>query len=143
MDLSALHALNPVARVQAVEDWIKQQPGQVAIETRHFFGGGVYEREIFVPAGTLITGKIHLTEHLAKLSVGTMTIYSAEGAATFTGPATFASAPGVKRLGYAHTDCWFSNFHVVGETTDIEAIEKLLVVDAKEQFSALQHTPED
>lgn len=122
--------------VQTVEDIIKQFP-QAEIETRHYFAGGVYEREILVPAGTLITGKIHLTEHLAKLVSGVLRIWSESEQGVFTGPVTFISQPGEKRLGYAETDVVFSTFHYVGENTDVDEIEKALVVDTIEQFNAL------
>lgn len=124
-------------QVQAVEDFIKLQP-QVDIETRHHFAGGVYEREIFVPAGTIITGKIHITEHLAKLVKGTMTIYGDNTRGEFTGPVTFISKPGEKRVGYAHDDVIFSTFHAVGDESDISKIEADLVVDTLEQYQLEQ-----
>ncbi len=130
-----IETIDGIDQIQAVENWIKQQP-QIDIETRHHFAGGVYEREILVPEGALITGKIHLHEHLAKLVSGTMTIYSEESGGTFTGPRTFVSKPGAKRIGYAHTDCVFSTFHAT-ELTDPEELEKILVVETKDQY--LEH----
>ncbi len=121
-----------ISDILKVEALIKQYP-QLPIETRHHKGGGIYEREILVPAGTIITGKIHLTEHLAKLIQGTMTIFSEYEKGTFTGPMTFTSKPGVKRVGFAHDNCVFSTFHVTDET-DIEQLEKDLVVDTEEQY---------
>ena len=126
--------LSAVEIVQLIEEVIKQYPQQ-DIETRHYFGGGVYEREILVPANTLITGKIHLTEHLAKLVSGTMSIFSESDHGEFTAPMTFVSTPGVKRIGYAHTDCVFSTFHYVGDETDIKVIENALVVDTMEEYN--------
>lgn len=128
--------MNAIDAVQAVEDVIKQFP-QTEIETRHYFAGGVYEREILVPAGTMITGKIHLTEHLAKLVSGTLRIWSEHEQGIFTGPVTFVSKPGAKRIGYAETDVVFSTFHNVAEKMDITEIEQALVVDTLEQYQAL------
>lgn len=124
--------MNAIDEIVFVEDVIKTLP-QVEIENRHHFAGGIYEREIFVKAGTIITGKIHKTEHLAKLVSGTMRIYSEHDQAIFTGPHTFKSKPGVKRLGVAETDCVFSTFHVM-EEKPIEEIERELVVDTREQY---------
>jgi len=126
--------LSPLQQVEAIEQWIKDQPIQLEIETNHYFAGGIYEREIIVPSGALITGKIHLTEHLAKLVKGTMSIYSDGGTKTITGPVTFVSQAGVKRLGYAHDECVFSTFHNVGEVTDVEAITKMLVIDSSKEL---------
>lgn len=122
-----------IDKVQALEDWIKTKP-QGEYPCRHYFAGGVYEREITVPAGHVITGKIHLTEHLAKLVKGTMTIYSNEGSGTITGPITFVSTPGSKRAGYAHDEVTFSTFHYVGDKTDLNLIESDLVVETYEQY---------
>lgn len=129
-----IQQLPPAQQVQAVENWIKEQPGQIEIETNHHFGGGIYEREIFVPAGSLITGKVHLSEHLAKLTKGTMTIFADGETVTITAPCTLTGKPGIKRLGYAHDDCVFSNFHIVGDATDVAQIEKMLVVDTVDDY---------
>jgi len=82
-------------QVQAFEDMAKKLP-QVEIETKHYIAGGVYEREIFVPKGTIITGKVHLTEHLAKLTNGMMTIFGDNESGEYVGPKTFISQPGAK-----------------------------------------------
>lgn len=129
--------MNAIEAIQSIEDVIKTFP-QTEIETRHYFAGGVYEREILVPHGTLITGKIHLTEHLAKLVSGTLRIWSASEQGIFTGPVTFVSQPGAKRIGYAETDVVFSTFHYVGNKANIAIIEAELVVDTIDQFYALQ-----
>lgn len=125
-----------IKEIQVIEDIIRQFP-QTEIETRHYFAGGIYEREIHVPQGTIITGKIHLTEHLAKLVHGVLRIISEDQQDVFVGPHTFVSRPGIKRLGYADTDVVFSTFHFVGDKTDLDEIEKSLVVDTLEQY--LEH----
>ncbi|MGH8500490.1 MAG: hypothetical protein ACRERV_17015, partial [Methylococcales bacterium] len=107
---------------------------QLDVKTNHYFSGGIYEREIIVPAGSLIVGKIHLYAHLAKLSIGTMSILSAQSCETLEGPRTFVSLPGEKRLGYARTDCVFSTFHFVGSETDLDVLEKKLVVGTLEEY---------
>ena len=133
MDISEL---KPIERVQAIEDYIKEQP-QLDIPVNHYFAGGVYEREMLAPANSMFTGKIHLTEHIAKLVSGTMTITDGDTAGTFTGPKTFISKPGDKRAGIAHTDCVFSTFHAIDEQ-QIDEIEKQLVVDTIEQYQIEQ-----
>ena len=122
--------------IEKLEDVIKKCP-QMEYETNHYFGGGIYEREIRVPAGKCFTGKVHLTEHLAKLVKGTMTIVSEEGEGTFTGPYTFVSYPGAKRAGISHDNVVFSTFHHVGTLTNIDDIEKMLVVDSESDY--LEH----
>lgn len=135
-----MHEMTRLDEVQAIEDIMKQLP-QVEIDVRNYFAGGIYEREIFVRAGTLITGKIHLTEHLAKLTSGRMRLYSEGVEGVFEGPMTIVSKPGIKRMGFAETDCYFSTFHVVGDETDVEKIENTLVVSSMQEY--LEQTGEN
>jgi len=74
-----------IREIEAIENIIRTFP-QTEIETRHYFAGGVYEREIHVPQGTIITGKVHLTEHLAKLVHGVLRIISDDDNDVFVGP---------------------------------------------------------
>ena len=122
--------------VEMLETLIREYP-QVEIPTNHSYAGGIYEREIFVPAGALITGKIHLHEHLAKLVSGTMSILSDSIAGTWTGPVTFCCRPGEKRLGFARTDCVFSTYHTVVQSTP-EEMEQALVVSSLDEYKQAQ-----
>jgi hypothetical protein len=128
--------MNALETVQLIENVIADFP-QSTYEIRHHFAGGIYEREMIVPAREIFTGKIHLTEHLCKLSSGVMSIAGDDVIGIFTGPMTFISKPGAKRIGRSHTPCSFSTFHYVGEERDIETIEKRLVVDTIEEYQAL------
>jgi hypothetical protein len=129
--------LAPIEKVQTLEYLIKEQP-QSVYELNEYLAGGVYEREIKVPANEAITGEIHLTSHLAKLVSGTMLIYDGEETGEFTGPHTFVSHPGAKRLGITLTDCVFSTFHYVGDKTDFSEIKDSLVVETIEQYHLTQ-----
>jgi hypothetical protein len=129
--------LAPIEKVQTLEYLIKEQP-QSVYELNEYLAGGVYEREIKVPANEAITGEIHLTEHLAKLVSGTMLIYDGEETGEFTGPKTFVSHPGAKRLGITLTDCVFSTYHYVGDKTDFTEIKQSLVVETIEQYQLTQ-----
>lgn len=122
-----------------IEKDLSIQP-QVSIPVRHAINGGIYEREIDIPKGTALTGKIHLTDHLSKLVKGTLIISTEDasgnvtGPFVYTGPMTFKGKKGEKRFGIAVDDCIFSCTHWVGEMTDIEQIENMLVVDTMQQF---------
>ena len=105
---------------------------QVDPEVIHHFSPGIYAREIRIKKGTLITGKIHKTEHLCILN-GDIEIASQDGKGRFTGYLTFLSKPGVKRIGFAHEDTVFTTIHAI-EGTDIQSLEAALVVDTFEQY---------
>lgn len=100
---------------------------QLELPVKHYFSRGMYGRELFIPAGSLIVGKIHKHEHLAIQAYGDMTIWSAqEGRARLQGYHMMASPPGMKRVGYAHSDSMWINVHATNET-DLDALELELI----------------
>ena len=105
---------------------------QVDPEVIHHFSPGIYAREMRIKKGTVLTGKIHKTEHHCILN-GDIEIASQDGKGRFTGYLTFLSKPGVKRIGFAHEDTVFTTIHAI-EGTDIQSLEAALVVDTFEQY---------
>lgn len=98
---------------------------QIETPTTHHFAPGLYAREMFIPAGTVLTGAVHKSEHLA-IFVGDITVWSEGVMVRLTGHHTFVSKPGAKRVGYAHADTWCTGFFPT-EETDIALLEKALV----------------
>jgi hypothetical protein len=65
--------------------------------------GGMHARTITIAAGTILTGAVHLTDHL-NIMFGDITIAGENGAQRFTGHHVIPSMAGAKRVGYAHAD---------------------------------------
>lgn len=128
-----------VARGQVldIEDAMRAVANEhhVALETKHYFADGLYAREIFIPKGTLLTGKIHLFEHLNVISKGDISVMTEDGIKRIVAPATIISKPGIKRIGYAHEDTVWTTFHAYKGERDGEKAEQMLVVDTYEQFA--------
>jgi quercetin dioxygenase-like cupin family protein len=99
---------------------------QVEIPTHHDFAPGVYLRSIEVPAGTVLTGHVHKTEHIFMLVKGEMTVATDEGMRTVKAPYQAVCRPGLKRAGYAHTDCICTNVHIT-EERDLLKLEAQLI----------------
>jgi hypothetical protein len=95
---------------------------QIEVPLKHYFSKDVYAREIIVPKGALLIGKIHKHANLNIVSKGKISVVSIDGIKTITAPATFVSSPGVKRVGYAHEDTVWTCIHGTSET-DLEKIE--------------------
>jgi hypothetical protein len=72
-----------------------------SIEPVIYSCNGVYAREITIPEGVALVGKIHLTEQLNIVSKGKIRVATEEGVRTITAPCTFISPAGTKRAGYA------------------------------------------
>lgn len=106
---------------------IEKMPGHLTAKdfvTRHHFAPGQYAREIELPAGKVVVGKIHRHAHVNVLSKGKVKVFTeGEGSKTYEAPLTFISQPGTKRVVYAVTDAIWTTVHVTDKTdlADIEA----------------------
>ncbi len=118
--------------ILAAEEILLNADNRISPEVVHHFSPGIYAREVRIPKGAVLTGKIHKTEHLCILN-GDIEIASQDGKGRFTGYLTFLSKPGVKRIGFAHEDTVFTTIHAI-KGTDISALEEELVVDTFEQY---------
>jgi hypothetical protein len=109
-----------------LESAMIQHP-QIEIVPVHRFADGIYAREITIPAGTLLTGKIHKTEHLNIISKGSITVWSKkDGIKRIHAPFSFVAKPGTRRLGYAHEDTVWTTIHATQET-DLNKLEAELI----------------
>lgn len=95
-------------------------------ETKHYFHGGLYCREVFRHAGVLVVGAVHKKEHMYLIVSGTVSITTDDGVQTVTGPHLFLSKPGTKRAVFAETDALCMTFHAIEEKS-IEEVEAELV----------------
>lgn len=78
----------------------------------HKFTDGMYIREIFMPAGSLWTSKIHKTEHPYVVSYGKAAV-SIDNNEWYeiTAPYTGITQPGTRRILYILEDCIWTTFH--------------------------------
>lgn len=102
---------------------------QAELVTSHYFCDGMYARQVIIPTGCVIVGKVHTKEHLAILAKGRMAITQA-GAPRMIMEcgAVIVSRPGAKRVGYAFEDSVFVTIHRT-DLTDIEEIERSVTED--------------
>lgn len=91
--------------------------------TTHHFADGAYAREMRIPAGALVVGKLHKTAHVCVVSQGVVDVLDETGTVRrVIGPATFVSQPGTKRVAFAVTDTVWTVFHPTHER-DLDRIE--------------------
>lgn len=113
--------------VDTCEELIKERFAPAECPVRHIFTPGLYAREIFMPAGTVVTSKIHKTEHPYVISQGVISVWSEdEGIEHLYAPHTGVTKPGTRRVLYAHTDTIWTTFHVSDET-DLAKLEEQLI----------------
>ena len=79
----------------------------------HTMGGGMYVREIFIPAGMMLTGKIHKHEHPNFLMSGKVSMITEDGGAQLMeAPQSLMSPAGCKRALFTHTPTWWITVHL-------------------------------
>lgn len=103
------------------------------IPVKHHFSSGVYAREMKVPKGALIVGKIHKKQNLNIISQGEVSVLSIDGIIRVKAPHTFVAGEGVKRVIYAHEDAVWSTIHGTHET-DLEKIEEEFIAKTYEEL---------
>lgn len=113
---------------------------QVECPTKHYFLPGLYLREITMPAGSVIIGKIHRTEHFNIIQQGSVTLLGDGTCQRLTAPCTFVSKPGVQKVLYIHEDCVWTTVHQTQETT-MEALEAE-IIEPSEDYPLLDRSAE-
>jgi len=111
--------------VEALQVELSKLP-QVELPTEHIFHGGMYCRQLFQPAGSLVVGKVHKKEHFFMVVQGTVAVTGDGETLLYTAPFMLTSKPGTKRALYAETDVVYMTIHRADSTT-IEAVEDELV----------------
>lgn len=104
---------------------------QMQLDTTHSWIDGVYAREIFIPKGTLLTGRIHKHACISIMSKGEKTTITEDGAIRLKAPFATVSKPGIKRVGFAHEDTIWTTIHATDER-DLKKLENDLFCDSYE-----------
>jgi hypothetical protein len=104
------------------------------------YGCGIYARELFVPKGALIVGKIHKRPHLNIVLKGKISVASEKGKHYFEAPCILPCKPGDKRVGYAEEDTIWVSIHMtehLGEDK-LEEVEDEVIAKSYEEFDAMK-----
>ena len=115
---------------------------QVAVPIKNYFSDGTYAREMYVRAGTTITGKVHKYSTVDVLLQGVIMVLTDDGTLQkLSAPMVFESVPGRSKAGHVLEDVRWITIH--GNPTneqDIESLEHELVVEDYAQYLAYCET---
>lgn len=101
----------------------------------HSFAGPIYVRQIFIPKGSIATGRIHRFEHPIFFMSGDVSVFDEHtGTNRIKAPCHFVSKPGTKRVLYTHEDTIIVTVHYVGDERDIDKIEDIISAWTYEEF---------
>ena len=124
--------------ILTVQDGLQKLIADGAIEStlddcvlKHYFtpkdnkyGCCTYAREMMIPKGTLIIGKIHRHQHLNFISKGRVKVFTEFGEKYLEAPCTFISEIGLKRAVYAEEDTLWTTVHLTEFEKEVE-LEKI------------------
>lgn len=129
-------------RVLRLEAALREFP-QLPEDVIHHFSPGVYIRELRIPKGAILTGKIHRHAHLNIMPVGDISVLTEHGIRRITGPATLMSSPGIKRAGFAHEDTIWMTVHAnPDDERDLSKLEERFIAPDFEALGVLDVKPD-
>lgn len=133
-------------RIDQFESEIEKLP-QEAYPLHHIFTHGpdgkvnLYTREIWMPKGSLLTTRIHLSEHPFVISSGVVAVWDdIDGWIVLRAPHTGVTKPGTRRILYVLEDTLWSTFHVTDKTDPDEIVKEVTFTGGK--FSELRGAAE-
>lgn len=112
-------------KILDLQEFLSSFP-QLECPVKHHFSGDSYAREILLPAGSLVIGKIHHHSHVNVISQGRCHVLTEDGVKILEAPLTFISKAGTKRVVYSETDVIWTTIHVTSET-DLGRIEDYVI----------------
>lgn len=132
MDLAEIEARD--VAIDALEASIKAELPAVDCPITNHFAPGLYAREMFIPAGTVLTGKIHKYANLSIMSKGALRLRLEDGSTQdVRAPFTYVAPPGTRRAAFALEDTVWTVIHAT-EETDVEKIEQAVVCQTPEEY---------
>lgn len=119
------------------EAMIGMTGAQTECPVRHIFAPGLYAREMTIPEGIVIVGKIHKHAHVNTLSKGRCSVMTEFGPMELVAPCSFVSQPGTKRVVIAHEETVWTTYHPTDET-DVEKIEEQIIAPSYDALPLLE-----
>lgn len=125
-------------KLLAIEEGLRKVPGAFIGDSdncplTHTFADGVYVREIFIPKGTLVVGKIHKHSHPNFLLKGDVSVATEDGVSRIKAPSSMISKAGTKRVVFAHEDTVWVTVHVT-DSQDLVKIEEEIIAKSYDEL---------
>ena len=120
-------------KINNLESEIRQN-GTIELVHKDYFSKDVYARELHIPKGTVLTGKIHKFTNLNIMSKGDISVLMEDGTIKrVQAPFTIVSPPGTRRVAYAHEDTVWTTIHGT-DKTDVDEIEEEFIAQTPAEY---------
>tara|TARA_R110002094_G_scaffold157781_2_gene144041 strand:+ start:7710 stop:8126 length:417 start_codon:yes stop_codon:yes gene_type:complete len=123
------------SKMEVLEAAMLESGATIDLEVKHFFAHKTYTRELFIPAGTVLTGEIHRYSAINIISKGKIRVVTDEGEYDIEAPHTFVSGAGVKKAGYALEDTIWINVHYWDGEQTVEQIGQEVTIPSYEALA--------
>lgn len=130
MDSCKLRTVSTDQQLDCLERELLRDLPAVEFKVEHRFTPGLYGREIFMPAGSLLTSKVHKTRHQYAILTGVARVFiDGKGVEELRAPHVGITEPGTRRLLYIVEDCRWITFHPIeaDEDGDVDKIEARII----------------
>ncbi len=126
-DLSILLPNNiPIRdKVNYAEKLMKQMP-QRELRVEHDFSFGVYARILYIPADTILVGKLHKYPQINLIRQGELSVLVGSEIKRLKAPYVVASPAGTKRIAHVHRDTIWVTIHGT-KLTNVDEIENYFI----------------
>jgi len=111
--------------IDALEVEMMKRPAQEC-PVVHRFTPGLYIREIFMPAGSVVVSKIHRTEHPFTVSQGRVRVFIDGVWEEIVAPYTGITKPGTRRVLTVIEDTVWTTYHPTN-LRDVDEIEHAII----------------
>lgn len=121
-------------RIDALEAGIRAELPPVECPVKDYFAPGIYAREMLIPEGTILTGKIHKYANLSIMSKGALRLFMEDGTIKeVRAPYTYVAPPGTRRAAIALEDTIWTVVHAT-EQTDLAVIEREFIAQSPADY---------
>lgn len=110
--------------VQTIDDCAESND-----QADHYFGHNVYARGLWIPAGTVVVGKLHREDRICIIAAGDCTFIDEWHKERVQAPYVGEFKAGSKTAVYAHTDTYWIACHGTELTDPDEMVEKMVSPD--------------
>lgn len=101
----------------------------------HHFANGLYGRRIYVPGGTTVVTKVHMTQHITIALKGRCTVVNEVGEhKEISAPGMWVTEPGTQRAIFCHDDTEWVTVHATDIKDDVPAVENEIFSDSFDEY---------
>lgn len=125
--MGELELNNEVSEIDQLEKVMLDNFPMVECPLTHRFTDGLYVREIFMPAGSLITSKIHNTQHQYFVLKGKVVVWIDGEEQIIEAPHIGITEPNTQRVLYVVEDCIWATSHPNPNNETVEQIEERIL----------------